>query len=212
MFRCKVWWWKFGLCFRMRIGLIYHTSHNCVIFCFHLSSWLQIHIWLGLGRALCLAVFFFDWSSRTTPRTTLHNLSLIGICLLLWNTSIGSVMCRFDSVLTETFDIKGFVELVAHSVFVIQWVYAILWNIGVWVFFAISSALWVAYNTLLCHSVDPELTRFELPFVRIVSTRVNILASCLDFKDGVILYSACSFEKMWLLRNDFFLLVQFLSG
>ena len=117
-FRGKVWWWKFGLCLRVRIGLIYHTSHSCVVFCLNISSWLHVHIWLGLRGALCLALLFFDRCSRTITSYDLHNLRLLNICLLLWNASIGGcVMSWFDSVLTETFNIKGSVEMVANSMF-----------------------------------------------------------------------------------------------
>ena len=65
-----------------------------------------------------------------------------------------------------------------------------------WVLLTISTALRVAHNTLLCDSVDPELARFELPFIRIVSARVNILTSSLDSEDRVKLYSALRLEEM----------------
>ena len=80
-----------------------------------------------------------------------------------------------------------------------------------WVLLTIGAALRITHNTLLCHSVDPKLARFELPFIRIVSTRVNILASSLDSEDRVKLYSTLRLEEMRLLWNDLFLLVQFLS-
>ena len=54
----------------------------------------------------------------------------------------------------------------------------------------------VANHSLLGYRVDPELARFELPFIRIVSTRVNILTSSLDSEDGIELYSALSLEEM----------------
>ena len=65
-----------------------------------------------------------------------------------------------------------------------------------WVLLTISAALLVTHDARLRNSIYPELARFELPFVWIVSTWINILASSLYSEDGVELYPALSLEEM----------------
>ena len=102
----------------------------------------------------------------------------------------------------------GLVELLADLMSCVEGRDTVFWDVGVWILLSVRLRGLITNDSLLCHRVIPELTRLQLPLVRVILSSGYMRCTCLLLEHHVVFDSRCRLEKVRFFLNSFIFLTE----